>query len=41
MVANLILIPTAATIPDIYAKVLLGIASGCNAAAQYLLKEGD
>lgn len=41
VVANLILVPTAAAIPDIYAKVLLGVASGCNAAAAYLIKEGD
>lgn len=39
IVANLILVPTAAAIPDVYAKVLLAIASGCNAGAAYLIRE--
>lgn len=41
VVANLILVPTAAAIPDNIAKVFLAVAAGCNSAAAYLLKEGD
>lgn len=42
MVGNLILIPIAPAIPDlIISQLVLATASGLNAAAQYLLKEGD
>lgn len=42
VVANLILVPVAVSLPDnTIAKVVLAVASGCNAAAQYLVKEGD